>query len=255
MKKDRTIALDIGNTNVEMGLFLGDRLARTRRFETAHFKNRREVHQALRSFCSTSANTGIISSVVPRLDRLFREGVSVCFGVRKPLVVHHKMNTGLVIDIDRPEQLGADRFVNAAYGYHRFGGPLLLIDFGTATTLCNITDDGRYVGGAIMPGLKLCAEALFLRAAKLRRISSQGSLPVIGRNTTDSMRLGIVKGHAGSVIHVATDMIQALGGGPKVVATGGLATFMAPHIPFLDCVEPRLTLLGLAYILKRQASL
>jgi len=251
----KSIAIDIGNTNVVIGLFSGGLLQRTRRHETAGIGGPQGVYAVLNSVRSGGAvQEGIISSVVPALTPLFRKALSEGCGIRRPLLVTSRTDTGVQIDIDRPEQLGADRIVNAAYGYHRYGGPLLLIDFGTATTLCNVSGDGRYIGGAILPGMRLGAESLVKRAAKLRKISFEGELPVMGRKTTDSMRIGIVRGHAGAVIHVAREMLRHMGRKTRVVATGGLAGFMAPHIPFIERVEPDLTLLGLQYILERRTA-
>ncbi len=248
-----SLAIDIGNTNIVIGLFPDQDLLQARRHETRTVLSAEDALRILDRYHSKNLRHAVLSSVVPRLTPFFRRALTGRFGIRRPVCVTHRTDTGIRIDIDRPEQLGADRIVNAAYGYHRFGGPLLLLDFGTATTLCNVTRDGRYIGGAILPGLQLGAESLVRRAAKLRSIRFEGRMPVMGRNTEESMRIGLVKGHAGAVMHVGEAMLRRTGPGTRVIATGGLAGFMKSHVPFIDTVEPDLTLLGLHYILERQS--
>ncbi len=242
------LAIDIGNTNMAVGLFDGFNLFRKKSFRTDSLVDENAVLKVLKGFRSAGVDGVIIASVVPRLSRVVARAVSVLYGVT-PLKVTRRMNTGLRIKIDNPAELGADRIVNAVYGFHVYGGPLLLIDFGTATTLCAVTACGDYIGGAIMPGIELSADALAQKAARLNRISLEGPLPDIGKNTVESMRLGLIEGHAGAVLHVAKRILPHLGRKKStVVATGGLASVMAERIPVIDTVDQDLTLKGLCYL-------
>ncbi len=242
------LAIDIGNTNMVVGLFNGFSLLRKKSLQTDFLVDSDTVSKALAGFCSGRIDGAIISSVVPGLTRVVAASVQHTY-VITPLKVTRRMSTGLRIKIDKPAELGADRIVNAAYGFHVYGGPLLLIDFGTATTLCAVTARAEYIGGAIMPGIELAADALARKAARLKRVSLKGSLPVIGKNTADSMKLGIIEGHAGAVLHIAQRILTCLGSKKSsVVATGGLAADMAERIPIIDTVDPDLTLKGLCYL-------
>lgn len=245
------LAIDIGNTNMVVGLFDDFSLLRKKSFRTDCLVDSDTVSKALMGFRSDRVDKAIISSVVPGLTRVVAASVQHTYAIT-PFKVTRRMNTGLRIKIDKPAELGADRIVNAAYGFHVYGGPLLLIDFGTATTLCAVTARAEYIGGAIMPGIELAADALVRKAARLNRVSLKGPLPVIGKNTADSMRLGIIEGHAGAVLHVAERILISLGSkNASVVATGGLAGIMAERIPIIDTVDPDLTLKGLCYLAQK----
>ncbi len=244
------LTIDIGNTNMVVGLFDGLTLLRKKSFRTDNLFDKGSVLKSLKGFRSGCVDGAIISSVVPALTRVVADAVSKIYGIT-PLKVTRRMSTGLRIKIDKPSELGADRIVNAAYGFHVYGGPLLLIDFGTATTLCAVTACAEYIGGAILPGIELAADALARKAARLKRISVEGPLPGIGKNTADSMRLGIIEGHAGAVLHLAQMILPHLGRKKAyVVATGGLAGVMAERISIIDIVDPDLTLKGLCYLAK-----
>jgi type III pantothenate kinase len=163
----------------------------------------------------------------------------------EPLVVTSETRTGITFKYDNPREIGADRIVNAAAAYKLFGGPLIIVDFGTATTFCAVTKTGEYLGGAITPGVKISAEALYQRAAKLPRVELVRPRTVIGRDTVSAMQAGILFGYAGLVDGIVDRMKNELGADAKVVATGGLAELVAPETKTITEVRPDLTLQGL----------
>ncbi|MBQ1249674.1 MAG: type III pantothenate kinase, partial [Selenomonadales bacterium] len=158
---------------------------------------------------------------------------------------------GICIKYENPREVGADRIVNAVAAYHKYGGPLIIIDFGTATTFCALTEKGDYLGGAIAPGIGISSEALFQRTSKLPRIELKRPKSVICRNTVTSMQSGIIYGAAGQIDEIVRRMKEELGGEAKVIATGGLANLIAEVSSTIDAVEPFLTLEGLRLICER----
>jgi type III pantothenate kinase len=163
----------------------------------------------------------------------------------EPLVVTHELKTGITIRYDNPKEVGADRIVNAAAAYRFFGGPLIIVDFGTATTFCAVTKDGAYLGGAICPGIRISAEALFQRASKLPRVELVKPPRVIGSDTVSAMQAGILFGYAGLVDGIVERMKTELAPDARVVATGGLAELVAPETRSITEIRPHLTLDGL----------
>jgi type III pantothenate kinase len=159
--------------------------------------------------------------------------------------VTHELTTGITIRYDNPKEIGADRIVNAAAAYRLYGGPIIIVDFGTATTFCAVTTSGEYLGGAIAPGVKISAEALFQRAAKLPRVELMKPRSVIGSDTISAMQSGILYGYAGLVDGIVERMKMELSPEAKVVATGGLAELVAPETRSIKEVRPHLTLEGL----------
>jgi len=164
------------------------------------------------------------------------------------LVVGPGTKTGMAIKYDNPREVGADRIVNAVAAYEQYGGPIIIIDFGTATTYCAVLANGDYIGGVITPGVMISAEALFQRAAKLPRIEVKDPGQVINRNTVSSMQSGMFYGYVGQVEGLVARMKAEMPGGTKVVATGGLAQLIASATESIDFVEPKLTLEGLRLI-------
>ncbi|MBQ5832918.1 MAG: type III pantothenate kinase, partial [Selenomonadales bacterium] len=192
----------------------------------------------------------IISSVVPSLIVPFSKMCERYFHI-KPLVVGPGTKTGICIKYENPREVGADRIVNAVAAYHKYGGPLIIIDFGTATTFCALTEKGDYLGGAIAPGIGISSEALFQRTSKLPRIELKRPKSVICRNTVTSMQSGIIYGAAGQIDEIVRRMKEELGADAKVIATGGLANLIAEVSSTIDAVEPFLTLEGLRLICER----
>ena len=169
------------------------------------------------------------------------------FGL-EPIVVGPGVKTGISIKYDNPREVGADRIVNAVGAFKKYGGPLIIVDFGTATTFCAINEKGDYLGGAIVPGIGISAEALFQRAAKLPRVELVKPKSVIARNTVNSMQSGIIFGTVGQVDEIVSRIREEMGSNPKIIATGGLANLIAQESKTIDVVEPFLTLDGLLAI-------
>ena len=247
------LAIDIGNTNIVWGIFDGDKLVADWRIGTDHSKTTDEYAILLLDLLRVEdisperVDGVILSSVVPPLTPLFEELAATYFH-RLPLIVSAELETGLTIKYANPLEVGSDRIVNAAAAYRRYGGPIILVDFGTATTFCAVTADGEYLGGAIAPGLRISAEALYARTAKLPKVELARPKSAIGRDTVASMQAGLVFGYAGLVDELVRRIQQELGRDCFVVATGGLAGLIAPESHSIREVRPHLTLEGLAFL-------
>ncbi|HEX9020024.1 MAG TPA: type III pantothenate kinase [Nitrospirota bacterium] len=244
------LAIDIGNTNVVLGVFEKEKLVENWRVGTNTQITPDEyamIFKDLFGFAGLEFGqiTGvIISSVVPPLLPVMVEMSHKYFKIG-PMIVTHEIKTGITIRYDNPKEVGADRIVNAAAAYKRYGGPLIIVDFGTATTFCAVTKRGEYLGGAICPGIKISAEALFQRASKLPRVELTKPPRVIGADTVSAMQAGIIYGYAGLVDGIVARMKKELSPDAKVVATGGLAELVAPETKTIEEVKPHLTLEGL----------
>ncbi|MBS3982269.1 MAG: type III pantothenate kinase [Dethiobacter sp.] len=253
------LAVDVGNTNIVLGVYQGRELKVSWRISTNREQTGDEYGIIFKNlFAQASIDdsllTGmIVSSVVPPLMFSLEEMAKRYFRL-DPLVVGPGMKTGLNIKIDNPREVGADRIVNAVAGIELYGGPLVIVDFGTATTFDAISGSGEYLGGAIAPGISISTEALFQRAAKLPRVELVKPKRVIGRDTISSMQSGIIYGFIGQVDGIVKRMIQEFPERPKVVATGGLADLLAADSEALEIVNPLLTLEGLLIIYQRNSS-
>jgi len=198
----------------------------------------------------------IISTVVPSVLYTLQHMAQKYFG-KRALVIGPGIKTGLHIIYDDPTQVGADRIVNAVAALDKYGGPLIIIDFGTATTFCCVTEDWRYMGGAIAPGLKISSEALFEKTAKLPRVELEAPPQVICKNTIESMQSGLIFGHRGMLEYITARMKRELaeidrsGKEIRVIATGGVANLMAEGCDTIDIVDKMLTLEGLYFIYKK----
>ncbi|MBS4031837.1 MAG: type III pantothenate kinase [Clostridiales bacterium] len=250
------LAVDVGNTNIVLGIYEGRKLQVSWRISTNRQQTGDEYGIILKNLLSQSGLaedclTGIIvSSVVPPLMFSLEEMSERYFNVH-PLVVGPGIKTGLNILMENPREVGADRIVNAVAGFELYGGPLIIVDFGTATTFDAISDKGDYLGGAIAPGISVSTEALFQRAAKLPRIELIKPKRVIGRDTISSMQSGIIYGFAGQVDGIVNRMIPEFTVKPKVIATGGLSQLIAREFQTLEVINPLLTLEGLRIIYER----
>ena len=252
------LVFDIGNSNIVLGAYEGEQLLRHWRISTDRQKTGDEYGLLINNLFEyhklnvKDINAIIISSVVPPLVVPISKMCQRYFYI-DPLIVGPGIKTGIRLKYENPREIGADRIVNAVGAYEKFGGPLIIIDFGTATTFCAIDDNGDYLGGAIAPGIGISTEALFQRAAKLPRIELVTPKSVICRNTVSSMQSGIIFGFTGQVDEIVRRMKEELGKDAKVVATGGLANLIAKQSKAIDVVEPFLTLDGLYMLYKRNS--
>ena len=253
------LAIDIGNTNIVIGLFRDDAIVATWRLGTDARRTSDEFvalmltllqHQGL---SHSQVDAAIISSVVPPLTGTLEAACRSCFNV-EPLTVGPDTLTGIRVLIDHPSEVGADRVVNAVAAHHMYGRdglPLIVIDFGTATTFDAVSPQGDYLGGAIAPGIGLAAEALVQRAARLPRIDLAFPETVVGKNTVHAMQAGLMFGYLSLVEGIVLRMKRELGEEALVIATGGLAPIIGPRTDLVGSIEPDLTLYGLRLIYLR----
>ncbi len=251
------LAIDVGNTNIVLGLFDGSRLVHQFRIESSRGRTADEyavvVRELLsmRNVASSDVKGAIVASVVPSLTEPMLDLVRRAFGF-EALVVGPGIKTGMSILYENPREVGADRIVNAVAAYERFLGGLIVVDFGTATTFDCVTPKGEYMGGVIAPGIQISADALFSRAAKLPRVEIQRPAKVVGRNTQHSMQSGIVYGYVGLVDGLVERIIEETAfPSCAVVATGGLARMIAPLSRTIQDVDDDLTLTGLRILHER----
>lgn len=247
------LAIDVGNTNVTLGLYEGDKLNPHWRLATDHNRMPDEYGLQLLGLLQNAGKsikdlTGIsLASVVPPLTQRV---VQACreYLKQEPLVVDTGIKTGIRIRYEDPKAVGADRVCDAVATLKLYGGPACIVDFGTATTFNALTKDGEYLGGAITAGINLAADALFTHTAKLQRIDLQRPPSVIGRNTVHAMQSGLLFGYVSMVEGMVARFKSELGSDMKVVATGGLAESIAQETKVIDVLAPWLTLDGLRII-------
>lgn len=250
------LAIDIGNTNVVAGIFDGSTLLTHWRLATDPKATADEYSVLCLSVMARDGRiprhiTGaIIASVVPSLTETFESMVETSFGCT-PLTVSSDMDTGLTLKYSNPKEIGSDRIVNAAAAYEKFHRDLIIVDFGTATTFCAVNRDGEYLGGVIAPGLTISADALFARAAKLSKVELVRPKTVIGTDTAGSIQSGLIFGYAGLVDTLVQRMEGEMGRPSYVIATGGLASVIAPEARSIQHIEPFLTLQGLELLHRR----
>lgn len=250
------LVIDVGNSNIVLGIYQNERLVRDWRISTDKSKTTDEygilVHDLFRISGIDFAEVKdlIISSVVPTLTGVLEKLSFEYFG-RKPYVVGPGIKTGMPIHYDNPKEVGADRIVNAVAGYEKYKTSLIIVDFGTATTFDYVNRKGEYCGGAIAPGLVVSTEALFQKASKLPRVEIVKPPAIIAKNTVNSMQAGIFYGYVGLVDGIVARMKAESRENPKVVATGGLAGLIAPESKTIEAVEQFLTLEGLRILYER----
>lgn len=244
------LVFDVGNTNMVIGVFEKEQLLNHWRIRTDVQRTSDEYGIMLEALFhyhnldSSLIKAVIISSVVPTLN-MELEWMSQRYFNCKPIVVEPGIKTGLPIKYDNPREVGADRVVNAVAAYHKYGAPLIIVDFGTATTFCVISKAGEYLGGAIAPGIRVSTEALVSRASKLPRVELNIPKSLIGKNTVMSMQVGIMYGFVGQVEGIINRMKKEIEGQVKVIATGGLGKLIASETDCIDVVDEFLTLDGL----------
>jgi type III pantothenate kinase len=253
------LAIDVGNTNIVIGVFRGEKLVHSWRLTTIRERTADELGILLTELCNRneirqSDISGIvIASVVPPLTGTMVTMVSEYFG-RVPLLFEPAVNAGIPVLIDNPAEVGADRVVNAIAAHATYGKglPLIVIDFGTATTFDAVSAKGEYLGGVICPGPQVSADALVQRTAKLPRIDVRKPARVIGTNTIGAMQSGLFWGYVDMVEGLVRRMKVELGGAAIVIATGGLASIVAPESASIDHVDDELTLRGLRLVWERK---
>lgn len=253
------LGIDIGNTNIVLGVYKGEDLVAHWRMSTSPHRMADELAVLINAFFAhdglsfSDVSDGIVSCVVPPLLPVFQEFCERYMHF-KPLVVEPGTKTGMRILYDNPQEVGADRIVNAVAAKQMYGTPLIVIDFGTATTFDAISKEGDYLGGAIAPGVMVAAEALVQRTAKLPRVELVVPSRAIGRNTVSSMQSGIMYGYVALVEGMVARLRGELGGQARCIATGGLAEHIAYQTTAIEAVDQNLTLEGLKLLYKLNRS-
>jgi type III pantothenate kinase len=241
---------DVGNTTTVVGLWDGDRIVHRWRISTDRERTADECRLLLRSMLAEFSGTvtgGALSSVVPTRTESWKEAMSAL--ITGPLVVvGPRVKTGIALQVDNPREVGADRVANAIGARRLFGAPVVVVDFGTATTVDLVGADGAYQGGAIAPGLEVSADALVTHTAALRRVELSPPRSPVGRSTVEAIQSGLIYGYAGLVDGLVTRIAGSVTGPCPVVATGGLAETVVRHTSTVTNIEPDLTLIGLAEI-------
>ncbi len=251
------LVVDVGNTHIVLGVFEATELLASWRLNTDGERTADELGMFMLNFfghaglSADKVEAVIIASVVPPIMYTLEHSIRKYFKL-DPMVIGPGTKTGINIRYQNPKEVGADRIVNAVAGFEIYGGPLIIVDMGTATTFCAISAKGEYIGGVICPGIKISAEALFQKAAKLPRIDLVKPEAVIGKNTVSSMQSGIFYGYVGQVDYIVTKMkheMQELNA--KVIATGGLSRLIAGESRTIEHVNTTLTLEGLRIVYER----
>lgn len=247
------LAIDVGNTNTVFGIYRGEELIGSFRLSTTAERTSDEIGMKIHLYYNflqldtKDTNAVIIASVVPPVMYTLINAIRKYIGVQ-PLIVGKDIDTGLTNCYDNPREVGIDRLVNAVSAVKKYGTPLIIIDIGTATTFDVIDENGAYRGGAIYPGIKVAMEALFQKASKLPRVDIVRPEKAIGTNTVMSMQSGAVRGYAGAIQGIVSEMHEEMGCKCNVVATGGMGRMMAEYCDTITHVDANLTLEGLLMI-------
>ncbi len=247
------LAIDIGNTNIILGVFEGEVLKTTIRLSSGIHRMPDEYAAGIiyllerRKITISDITDAVLCSVVPPLVTTFEEICKQYFNI-SPLIIEAGVKTGVRICMDNPREVGADRIVNAVAAHKLYRGPVIVIDLGTATTFDAVSETGDYLGGAIAPGIAIATEALFTRTAALPRVELIYPQKAIGTNTIAAMQSGIVFGYIGMIEGIVKRIRQELGARAKVVATGGYSRIITKETSVIDIINPDLTLIGLNVI-------
>ena len=253
---DALLAVDVGNTNTVLGLFEGRELTAHWRLTTRRESTSDEIVLSVRGLLASVGHTGelpidvIVASVVPSLKFPMKQALRQITD-REPLFVEPGIRTGMPILYDTPQEVGADRIVNAVAAHARLGGPCIVVDFGTATTFDVVSARGEYAGGVIVPGISISAEALFERAARLWRVEIRRPEKVIGKTTASSIQSGLYFGYLSLVDGLIDRISREMNASPRVIATGGLAELFGGGSDRIETVDPLLTLDGLLLVHER----
>jgi len=255
------LAIDVGNTQTQAGVYSGDELLHEWRISTERGATADELaadHDQilrLRGGSLGELDEMVVASVVPALSSAYRS-LATKYLRREALVIEPGVRTGVSLVIDNPHELGADRIVNAVAAHRRHGGPCIVVDFGTATTFDAVSARGEYLGGAIAPGIEISVDALGARGAQLHKVELAKPRSIVGKNTVEALQAGILYGFVGQVDGVVERMAAELSDDPDsvtVVATGGLASVVLEEATTIDVHEPWLTLIGLRLVYERNA--
>ncbi|MEI6405087.1 MAG: type III pantothenate kinase [Actinomycetes bacterium] len=250
------LAIDVGNTNTVLGLFDGDRIVQSWRIKTDARETADEIELTFRGLLFNAPQvTGIaLCSTVPAVLREMRTMLDRYYRDIPRLIVEPGIKTGVSVLTDNPKEVGADRIVNSLAAFTLFGGPAIVVDFGTSTNLDVISAKGEFLGGALAPGIEISIDALASRAAQLRKVELVTPRNVIGKNTVEALQSGAIFGFAGQVDGLVDRITDELGGSVKaVIATGGLAGIVVPESDTITHHEPDLTLIGLRLMFERNA--
>lgn len=248
------LLIDIGNSNITLGISDDKEVLNTLRIDTKLPENGADYYKnfldnLIENYDIPVIESAVLCSVVAEVSPMIINAVKERFKI-VPIIVDHNINTGLSFNINNIHTLGADRIANAAAACNLYSGNLIVIDFGTATTFCTVTEDGEYLGGAIMPGIGISAESLYEKTSGLPLVDFKAPENIPGRNTRDNILTGIVIGHAGAAERIINDISKETGKAYSVIATGGFAGLVSPFIKEIDYINPSLTLDGLRILYK-----
>lgn len=252
------LAVDVGNTNVVLGVYENAQLRRTWRLATVHDRTEDELAVSIDALLAQGdlsldeLDALVLGSVVPSLTQAFTR-LAERYLERPAFVVGPGIKTGVRLRVDNPSEVGADRIANTLAAHRRYGGPVVVVDFGTTTNFDVVSEEGDFLGGAFAPGLEISAESLFGRASRLFRVALTPPAAAIGKNTADCLRSGIVFGYVGLVEGLLARILAELPGKPYIIATGGLAPTIAPLAKGIEKVDEDLTLEGLRLLYELNA--
>jgi len=252
------LTIDVGNTNTVLGVFKGDELVRSWRVKTDPRSTADELWLQYRSLVDGYEITGLsVCSTVPATLRELRSMIDDYFSETRVTIVEPGIKTGVPLLVDNPKEIGADRIVNTLAAHTLFGGPAIVVDFGTSTNLDVVSPKGEFLGGALAPGIEISVDALAARAAQLRKVELVRPKNVIGKNTVEALQSGTIFGFAGQVDglvdRISAELLESYSQAPTVIATGGLAPLIIGVSETIGHHEPDLTLIGLRLIHERNA--
>ncbi|MCB0916347.1 MAG: type III pantothenate kinase [Actinobacteria bacterium] len=243
------LAIDVGNTNTVLGLFEGDRLVDSFRIKTDPRSTADEMMLTFRGLLGNTGITGVsMCSTVPAVLHEMRAMLATYYGEFPRIIVEPGVKTGVQVLTDNPKEVGADRIVNTLAAHHLYGGPCVVVDFGTSTNLDVVSANGDFLGGALAPGIQISLDALSARAAQLRKVELVRPRSVIGKNTVEALQSGALYGFAGQVDGLVDRIKSEVAGVGDVIATGGLAEIVVPESRTITAHRPELTLIGLALV-------